>query len=230
MDPRHLEEDAPRTYRKTFARRRRLVVPHFLRRDVADRCHQFLAHEAEYRRTYGLYSVSGHETSEQHWREAEESDRFYSIGRLAGAQPEFQLSANAVHYLKLRSAVRDPRFGVFLEQITGIPLSGLANPHVNAFEVGDCLKVHNDAVGPRRLAIIFYLSRDWRSDFGGALHMLNEDGSEEKIEAEYNSFVVFDVTVSSRHYIAPIEAAAGDRSRLTLSVWGHGVCASASSR
>ncbi len=220
IDPGHLEADARRAYRETFASRRRLVLKRFLRRQVADESYQFLAHEAKYRKIHRLHSVPVNETSEELWHEAEESDRVYRIGRLAGVRPEFRLSPNLVGYLKLCAVVSDSRFGAFLEEITGTVLDRLASPHVNAFEVGDCLTVHDDNVGRRRLAVIIYLSKGWDPGFGGALHMI--DGEEEKIEAQYNSFVVFDVTAENRHFVAPVEASAGERLRLALSVWGEG--------
>ena len=86
---------------------------------------------------------------------------------------------------------------------------------------GDCLNPHNDDNRNRRLALVIYLSVDWESGFGGALNVIDSQGRRTKIEAEYNSMVVFDVAAGTTHLVAPISPKAGDSARLTIGGWYH---------
>jgi Rps23 Pro-64 3,4-dihydroxylase Tpa1-like proline 4-hydroxylase len=64
-----------------------------------------------------------------------------------------------------------------------------------------------------------YLSPGWSPSFGGALHMADEAGGDTRVEATYNSIVVFDVQAENSHLVAPIEGAAGETRRLTIGGW-----------
>ena len=73
------------TYRASFSSHpaRMVVIPGFLRDDVADRLSRFLLNEAEYHAEYGIYSVEG-AVAEERYLAAGDSDRFFRLHRLAG--------------------------------------------------------------------------------------------------------------------------------------------------
>jgi len=85
--------------------------------------------------------------------------------------------------------------------------------------VGDMLGPHGDRDAGRRLTFVIYLSPTWKADYGGALHIVWENGACSKIEATFNSLVVFDLTTQKSHYVTDIRSTAGDRSRLTIGGW-----------
>jgi len=84
---------------------------------------------------------------------------------------------------------------------------------------GDFLGPHSDDGEGRRLAIVFYLSPAWTADYGGVLHIIGKNDEYFKIEATFNSFVVFDVKTHKSHHITNIRGTAGDQSRLTMPGW-----------
>ena len=86
-------------------------------------------------------------------------------------------------------------------------------------KVGDVLKPHDDNGRNRKLALVFYLTPGWESRFGGALVVVSSNGGTTRIEADYNSAVIFDVTAGSKHFIEPILPEAKNKSRMTISGW-----------
>ena len=221
----HLEGDALQGYRETFMSHPACVVTlkSFLHPHVAERVACFLTKETVYRKIFGLYSAdnSKHDITEEEWLRAEEKDRFYrySVAHWEKISPEFPLSPNLLTWRRFRSAVVQSGFKRFLEAISGLLLGGNTEVVVHATKRGDFLRPHNDRNSKRRLAFILYLSADWSPRFGGALCVLDHDGNVTQIEAEYNSFVVFDVTTHKEHFIAPVSSAAGERSRLSIGGW-----------
>jgi 2OG-Fe(II) oxygenase superfamily len=99
----------------------------------------------------------------------------------------------------------------FLQTLTGI--DGLVpDPHLyggglHQIEPGGFLKVHADFnLHPvthleRRLNLLIYLNRDWRSEYGGDLELWNADMSEcgRRIEPTLNRCVIFTTTEHSFH-------------------------------
>jgi hypothetical protein len=195
-----------------------LVLRHFLLNTVAERLSRFLAVEAEFQTVYGLYSADGHYVTEDEWLAAAADDRYLRFGAFCGPRTEFRLSPNLLTYLQFRQAFRDRRFTVFFEELCGMPLGSSAFS-VHAMRHGDFLHAHTDAVEDRRLAFVLYLSPDWQPLFGGGLHVVEPGGSALRIEAEYNSLVVFDVTARTEHLVGPIEPMAGETARLSLGGW-----------
>lgn len=219
VQPQHLEERAIASYREAFGSHpaRCLVSRDFLRPEVAASIHRFLSREAEFTTSYGLYSTGGY-VSEEAWREAPDEDRFFRFGKLSGIRSGFQLSRNVVSFLKLRSALVDMGFKRLLEEMTGLALGDGSTPYGHRYGSEDYLRVHDDDCEDRCLTLVLYFSRSWRPEFGGALHMIDGRGNEEKLEAEYNSLVMFDVTVKAEHFIAPVRATAGEP-RLSIGCW-----------
>lgn len=73
----------------------------------------------------------------------------------------------------------------------------------------------------RRLALVLYLSPDWKPEYGGNLKILDPDGNESTVEAKYNSLVAFDTLAGTTHCVVPVAEAAGTRKRLTIGGWYH---------
>lgn len=225
VQPQHLDEHAIRASREAFAGHpaRLVVLARFLLEPIAERLNRFLATEAEYRIEHGLYSVEDRGVSEQDWLAAADQDRFFRIGKLVGTPPQYQMSPNALTYLRFRKAFQDPRLKGFFEEITDLPLGLSDDFGSHAMRKGDFLRPHSDDNRGRRLALVLYLTPDWGPAFGGALHMVDSRERVTKIDAEYNSVIAFDVLAGTTHFVAPVEPAAGDRVRLTIGGWYHAV-------
>jgi hypothetical protein len=219
IQPQHLVEENLEKHRASFATHpaHLVVVEDYLLEDVAGRLSRFLAEEALFEKEHGLYSVDG-AVPEDQWASATDEDRLFRLSRLKGISPEKMMSPNAVTYLRLRQALQQKEFREFFEALTGLELGSSDDFGVHSMSAGDFLRAHSDDVRDRSIALVMYLTPGWQPSYGGALHMADETG-ESRIEATYNSIVVFDVQAENTHFVAPIEDAAGQTRRLTIGGW-----------
>jgi hypothetical protein len=221
INPRHLHDHSVREYRDIFASHpaRLVVLKEVLTATAAAQLSEFLRNEASFQLAYGLYSAHHGSVSSNEWTNATDGDRFFRFAKLVGASGNHSLTSNLIAYLRFRKAFQTPPFRDFFEKLCGMQLAWSDSFGAHSMASGDFLKLHNDSNGNRRLALVFYLSPDWESAFGGALIVVDENGSETRIEAEYNSMIAFDVTAGTKHFIEPIHPASGGRARLTISGW-----------
>jgi hypothetical protein len=222
IQPQHLDASAMEAYRERFASdpARVLHLEDFLLDDVATKLNRFLADEAEYDEEYGIYSVEGAITRDR-YEAAPVDDRFFRLRRLAGIPDAHRFSPNALTYLKLRQTFQTPAFETFFAELTGLELGASDDFGTHRMIAGDYLRAHSDDNRSRRLALVMYLTPDWRSEYGGSLLMVDPDGNERAISATYNSIVMFDVLAGTSHSVEAVSEAAGDRARLTIGGWYH---------
>jgi Rps23 Pro-64 3,4-dihydroxylase Tpa1-like proline 4-hydroxylase len=219
----HLHSESCAAYGEDYrAHPARLVVlKNFLQESLAAQLSRFLEVEAQFQAVYGLYSQGSSATGEEDWLKADTKERFFKFARIAAVPPEYRLSPNAFAFLRFRKALEDEVFTEYFGSLTGLPLHWSHNFASHALKAGDFLKVHDDNVKDRLLAVVFYLSPGWQSRFGGQLVVIDRHGQQTRIEAEYNSLVAFDVTAGSTHFIDEVRCAAGEKRRLTISGWYH---------
>lgn len=116
----------------------------------------------------------------------------------------------------------------WIQQLTGLNLT-----HVSAscsmYNAGDHLLVHDDLLGDRKIAYVFYLSpwTDWTESMGGSLELFtcNEHIQPihppvQKIFPKNNQFVFFKVSEKSFHQVG--EVTNYDYPRITINGWFHG--------
>jgi Rps23 Pro-64 3,4-dihydroxylase Tpa1-like proline 4-hydroxylase len=218
----HLQEETVASYREAFASHpaRLIFIRNFLVEPVAQKLSRFLGEEGDFSFEHGLYSKEG-AVPEDEWEKSPDDDRFFRLGKLVGTPPQFQMSPNALTYLRFRQTFQRPEFKAFFEAIAGIPLGSSDDFGAHFMRAGDFLKPHSDDNRNRRLALVLYLSPGWQESFGGELRVVERDGTVHTIEPEYNSMVAFDVLTETSHYIEPILPAAGDQPRLTIGGWYH---------
>src|SRR5215213_1492110 len=226
VQSRYLQADTLESYRRAFTSHpaRVLVLKDILLDEVAEKLSRFLSHEARFELTHGLYSQNVKDgnisdVSPAAWLEAEEEKRFYRFSDYAGVLDEFQLSPNRTVFQQFFSALRNNKFRLFFEEISGLELG--STPLINAYSYhsGDFLGLHTDDVKGKRLSFIFYLSPHWERPFGGSLHLISHSGDVTEIAPDYNTLVIFDVAAETKHFIDPVEQCAGERARLTVSGW-----------
>lgn len=221
VQPQHLDKDALQFHRKSFeAHPARLVVlRNFLVQSIAERLATFLQKEADWHFEYGLYSTGDEPAVEKAWLNANDEDRFFRLSKLVGALPQYAMSPNMLTYLRFRKAFQTSDFSSFFEALSGLPLEWSDDFGSHAMKTGDFLKSHNDDNRNRSIALVIYLSPEWSPRFGGALNVIDRGGHITKIEAEYNSIVVFDVAARTTHFVNPIHLEAEDKARLTIGGW-----------
>ncbi len=228
IQPRHLSASGIDARRAAFENHRlRLVhMTDFLKPDRAANLGRFLGREASYRQVYSLYSTHretyGDWVSVDRWQATDEAERCHTYGMLTGPDPRFRLSPNLFTFLEFRKVLVTSAFGAYLSAVTGLPLGEIVNPTVHRMRPGDFLKPHDDRIEGRRVAFVLYLSPGWKADYGGTLHISGKDDECSRIEAAFNSLVVFDLTAHKSHHVTDIRDTAGDRTRLTMGGWFHG--------
>jgi len=218
IQPSHLAPHARELYREAFNSHpaRLVVVKDFLRSELAERLSRFLSQEAIFLPEYGLYS-SKEAVDEKKFLCAADSDRFFRFSKLVGSAPGFQMTPNAIAYLRLRQAFQHPDMKDFFESISGLQLGWSDDFGAHKMSAGDFLRPHSDDNRNRRVALVIYLSPDWKEEFGGVLHVVNGAANRTDILPEYNSMVAFDVLGAAEHYVSPIKTGV----RLTIGGWYH---------
>ncbi len=221
IKPQHLTPEALRAYREQFSGEARLaVVEDFLVDDVATKLAAFLASEADFRAEFGLYSVEG-AVDEETWGSAEHGDRFFRYGRNVGVSAEHQFSPNALGYLQFRTTFQDDRFRAFFEEVSGLQLASSDDFGSHRMARGDYMGEHDDDNRNRRLAIVLYLTPEWRPEYGGALRVRDGKGDVRTVQAICNSAAIFDTQAGTRHSVEPVTDKVGDGARATIGGWYH---------
>jgi hypothetical protein len=133
----------------------------------------------------------------------------------------------------LHSAV----FLYFLSELTGIrellPDPYLQGAGFHVMPNGGKFDVHVDRNTAydtgliRRLALIIYLNKDWRQEYGGQLELWNSDASRREVSIlpSFNRTVLFELTEESFHRVSEVTAPMG-RSRNSFAVYFHTACLS----
>jgi 2OG-Fe(II) oxygenase superfamily len=220
IQPHHLAPDRLEEYRTAFSSHpaQLVVIRDLLVEGVAERLNRFLREEAQFEQEYGLYSIDG-AVAREAFESADDADRLFRLSRIGGIAPEHMMSPNALTYLQFRQSLQQPACREFFEGITGLQLGSSDDFGVHSMAAGDFLRAHSDDVRERSIALVIYLTPGWQPEFGGALQMIDETGGTTRVDAAYNSMVVFDVQAENTHFVDRIEDAAGDVRRLTIGGW-----------
>lgn len=89
-------------------------------------------------------------------------------------------------------------------KITGKPVRFQGNPQVTKYNYDCFLSPHSDNVGWRSLAYYFYFNDDWRADWGGNTMFIEDDKIVDTFVPYHNSFSLFDVEVTTKHFVSPV--------------------------
>jgi Rps23 Pro-64 3,4-dihydroxylase Tpa1-like proline 4-hydroxylase len=121
---------------------------------------------------------------------------------------EYKLSDNAREFIRfLNSQV----FLDFLTNLTGIenliPDPSLAGGGYHELKPGGFLKIHSDfnkhpdTKLDRRINVLVYLNKDWKSEYGGQFELWNDTMTKciKKIEPNFNTMAIFSTTSKSYH-------------------------------
>nr|CAD7433913.1 unnamed protein product [Timema monikensis] len=111
-----------------------------------------------------------------------------------------------------------------VEEVTGLTLDGAVTSTMSLYGHTDYLLCHDDRQNNRKIAFIWYLTKDWREEYGGHLDLIDSNGGYpteivRSILPEENSLVFFEVCDHSFHQVSEVLT----RSKLRLSVngWFH---------
>ena len=121
----------------------------------------------------------------------------------------------------LRKILGSTQFIEFLNKITGLDLKMLTTLFMSKYKSGNFLSPHSDK-GNGRLAFVINLSKNWRPQYGGNLHFLNDSRTEiiDTYVPDFNNLVLFYVPEPNGipHYVSHI-APNVVQSRYAVSGW-----------
>jgi 2OG-Fe(II) oxygenase superfamily len=137
--------------------------------------------------------------------------------------------------LELVNLLHSAAFLYFLSEVTGI-WELLPDPYLQgaSFHVvprGGFFKVHVDrnvaySTGLlRRLALMLYLNKGWKTEYGGQFELWNETGTErvKAVEPIFNRCLIFEVTDTSYHGLPVPVACPPGQTRNSFTVYYHTV-------
>jgi len=217
LRPEHLTRDAVTRYRDAFAAARppAVVLRRFLHDGLAEELAAFLGEEAAPSPAYGLTTRYGFVSAED-WHAAPASERFFRYGNVERVAGDAARGPRFITYERLVRAFSErPLRGLF-EAISGMSL-GHVTLAGRRMDPGDFLAPHTDDVGARVLSFVIYLSPWWTPSRGAALVLADGDGGHVRVDAEFNSVVLFDAR--AWHHISPFAEGEDPRPRLSLGGW-----------
>jgi Rps23 Pro-64 3,4-dihydroxylase Tpa1-like proline 4-hydroxylase len=141
---------------------------------------------------------------------------------------EYKLSDDAREFIRfLNSQV----FLDFLTNLTGIenliPDPSLVGGGYHELKPGGFLKIHSDfnkhpdTKLDRRINVLVYLNKDWKTEYGGQFELWNETMTEcvKKIDPIFNTMAIFSTTSKSYHGNPEIIKCKEDNSRKSIAMY-----------
>lgn len=133
----------------------------------------------------------------------------------------------------LLSIVHSAGFLYFLSEVTGIwellPDPYLLGAGYASMRRGDYFNVHSDRNVAydtglhRRLAMIVFLNKDWKSEYHGQLELWNDEATscEARVDPVFNRTALFEVADPNYHGVPVPLACPADRSRQSFILYFH---------
>ncbi|CAG2060033.1 unnamed protein product [Timema podura] len=111
-----------------------------------------------------------------------------------------------------------------VEEVTGLTLDGAVTSTMSLYGYTDYLLCHDDRQNNRKIAFIWYLTENWREEYGGHLDLFDSKGGYpteivRSILPEENSLVFFEVCDRSFHQVS--EVLTRSKPRLSVNGWFH---------
>lgn len=103
----------------------------------------------------------------------------------------------------------------FIGALSDVDCSGPVQFGASLYLPGDYSLPHTDRVGPRSLAFLWHLTRNWDPSWGGHLYWVP---TQTFIKPTYNTLYLFPVSDLSGHLVCPVTPYAQGR-RLTVNGW-----------
>lgn len=113
----------------------------------------------------------------------------------------------SIHEYSLRQLLNSKDFINNLNDITGLELTKLTTLFASKYKPGNFLSPHSDK-GNGRLAFVINLTKNWKPQYGGNLHFMNETRTEiiDTIVPSFNNLFIFYVPEEKGipHYVSHV--------------------------
>jgi len=209
------------------------VVPDILRPDIAEKITDCLMKEVPWEIAFrqGDKDVVVSQQDVRSWT-AEQNATFHK-NLIKQAREKYQFYYN--RYPMIEAYIKGQNSGLFLHKVTEF-LNGedflkfshhitgdleirKAEPHASCYVTGNFLKLHDDHSSPeqdRRYALVFNFSKNWVSDWGGLLQLVEDNKVIETVVPTFNSVSILRLPQPHQvSYVAPYAAAP----RFAITTW-----------
>jgi hypothetical protein len=106
----------------------------------------------------------------------------------------------------------------FIERLSGQPCSAKPAFGASWYQPGDHSCPHSDNLDYRSVAFVWYLTRDWRQEWGGSLYWCR---GQSYVLPAFNTLALFNVTAQTAHFVTPVSPHAREK-RLSINGWWRG--------
>jgi hypothetical protein len=222
----HLEVERQAMYAATFTSLHypSIVIDNFLRPEKLAALRHLFATEGRFEEKFYLGAwVHGHPSEEavpaEVWRAAPEAHRASVECIYIGPQPDHRMGLGTIANMKFAELLRSPMFMNFLEAVTGIKCMTLTGFMTRILVGGQYITPHNDFAEDRDLCGVFYLSEDWRPNYGGCFRHRGAGSDIVKVEPLPNRLLLFQPRKDLQHDVEPIMQAGANWRRCAYTLW-----------
>jgi hypothetical protein len=105
----------------------------------------------------------------------------------------------------------------FMTELSGRDCGGRGGARAAWYRPGDYSLPHNDVMGLRSVAFIWYMTKDWQHEWGGSLYWCPTG---QYVSPHFNTLTIFPVTKSNFHFICPVALTATQK-RMSINGFWH---------
>ena len=221
--------------RKEFLEKKYVVISDYLKEDVANMLHDFLSYEMP----ADWWSIASYPSPdsdgvnyirnfEENYEEAKKY-RDYAEQKFAEGQFSYTFHRTLDNHVE-GCECQECEFRKFLDsnenceiisKITNLDIKGANELFAACYLPGDFLSPHQDSPNGI-IGFVYQLTKDWKPQYGGLLHFLNDDGDViESVEVpEFNSLTLFLLPEDKGklHYVSHVNPKV-DELRLSFTGW-----------
>ena len=214
-------------YKTTFDNKKRLKIDNFLNRNFAESLYNACITEKNWILASGI-DKNKYEKKHIPQNDKINQSQIKNVSSAFGKDQfsyAFYRSMNGekmnYHEFTLRKILNSAEFIRILNEITNLNLTKLNTLFMSKYTSGNFLSTHSDK-GNGRLAFVINLSKNWKPQYGGNLHFLNEDRTEiiDTFVPGFNNLTIFYVPENTGipHYVSHVSPNVKNQ-RFAISGW-----------
>lgn len=210
-----MNEDEILSYQNQFNEKKKLSIPHFLQFEFAEFLYSHVIHEKNWTLATGIdatkYEKASNPSNEKinnsqikNVNNSFANDHFsYIFYRSMNNSPK---NMSYIEFL-VRKTFSSKEFIERLNKITNLNLTQLTTLFLSKYKAGNFLSPHSDK-GNGRLAFVLNLTKNWKPQYGGVLHFMNDTRTEitDSFIPQFNNFIIFHVPEETgiSHFVSTV--------------------------
>jgi len=193
-----------------------VLLDDFFLEEHIDALQKVIDEEAIYKEHFKLFTEKDPVPKEV-FMKAPEEERFLFRRYIHEVKPEYRKSKNWKKYREFQMFYQFI-FPSYLKMFADYPL--LLDGHfTHSHQDIHYLKPHCDKARKRKVCTVLYLSRGWKPEYGGELHMACNSKNEKIIYPQCNRLLLFFPSQTSPHYVARHTEIAKHKTRTCHVAW-----------